>query len=363
MLLKRPWIALLALLLLAAIVVAIVLIVSGSSSAKHAGSSQALIDVPVQFTVTDENRSLLHCSTTGRTYQVAGRLVAPASGPQSAATLYLHGVILPGSFEWHFDGVPGYDYARELAKLGHTSVVVDRVGYGKTVPRPQLGAQACLGAQADETHQIITQMRSGRYSVLGSSGTHPKAFTRVGLAGYSIGAVIGELEAGSFGDVVALVVVSFADQGMTNYGTPFPEVARLCAPGSPKPPGGINGYFPTLPLAKLPPLVSRQADPRVVAAMTQSAELDPCGDLLTGAQWFNGLATTARARVKAPVLVIHGIFDVLFHGFAWRQEYDHFTGTRDKTLIGIPDGQLVMLDRHVDTFRRDTAHWLGMRGL
>lgn len=363
---KKPWVPILGLVIIAAIVAGVLIATNGSKSSvatAHAATSHATVDEPVEFTVTDEDRSLLRCPTTGATYVVQGRLVAPASGPGASATLYLSGVILSGLFEWHYDLVPGYDYARALAALGHTSVVVDRVGYGKTVPYPANGDQDCLGAQADEMHQIVGQLRSGSYIVPGSSGVKPKAFARIGMAGYSIGGIITELEAGSFHDVNAAAIVSIANQDMTNYGTSFAEIPKLCFPGSSKPPGGRMGYFRTLPLAKLAPLLSRQADPRVVASLTQYAQLDPCGDLLTGESWFTGVDSAARAAIKVPVLVIHGDFDVLFNPPAWRAEYNHFTGTHDKTLIGLPVGQLVMLDRDAATFQQDMARWLAARGL
>jgi pimeloyl-ACP methyl ester carboxylesterase len=363
---RRPIVVALGLLLLAGVIVgAVAIATSGDDDGKKTSGARAsggIIDVPIHFTVRDQNRSLVRCQATGDVYRVAGRLVAPASGPGSAVTLYLHGVILSSQFEWHFKGVPGYDYATDMAKRGHTSVLIDRVGYGRTRPLPPTGAEACFGAQADHAHQIIGELRTGRYSLPDSSGPEPKAFKRVALAGYSIGGTIAELEAGSFGDPDAVVIVSWADEGMTDYGTPFPKIVELCSPGSPKPPGGINGYFRTLPLDKLPPLLSNKADPKVVSAMGRAAELDPCGILLTGAAWFMGVKDEARARITKPVLMIHGLYDVLFHQSGWAQAFRHFTGSPDKTRIPITDGQLVMLDQEAPRFRRELSDWLKEHG-
>lgn len=354
------------LLLLGAIVGGVLLATSGDddpgAKASSTSASGGVIDVPIRFTVRDRNRSLMRCQAGGDVYHVAGELVAPASGPGSAVTLYLHGVILSSRFEWHFRGVPGYDYATEMAKRGHTSVIIDRVGYGKTRPLPPTGAQPCLGAQADEVHQVIGELRTGRYSLPDSGGPEAKPFKKVALAGYSIGGTIAELEAGSFGDPDAVVIVSWVDEGMTDYGTPFPKIVELCSPGSPKRPGGINGYFQTLPLYKLPPLLSNKADPRVVSAMRRAAELDPCGILLSGAGWFMGVKDVARARIRKPVLLIHGLYDVLFHRSAWAQGFRHFTGSPDKTRIPITDGQLVMLDEEAPRFRRELSGWLKEQG-
>jgi pimeloyl-ACP methyl ester carboxylesterase len=332
------------------------------TSSSSSSASTALVDVPIQITVHDINRSLLRCKSSGATYEVAGRLIAPSKSVGSAVTLYLSGVLYSGMFEYHNDLVPGYDFTRAMAQLGQTSVVIDRVAYGLTRPYPANGDSVCLGSQADTVHQVISALRNGSYTVQDSS-MHPAKFSQVAVAGYSIGWVIAELEEASFNDQNALILISWADQGMSNYGTSFKYVYANCMPGSPKPPGGQAGYFFTLPAAKIPPLLSPAADPRVVATLIPHKELDPCGQELNGAAWFSGLDTEARQRIHVPVLIIYGDYDVLFTPQAWPAQFAAFTGTRDRTLIGIPDGQMLMLDRHVPLTRREIAGWLAGHGL
>src|SRR4029453_3542073 len=108
---------------------------------------------PVTFEVSNVNRSILPCASDGAAYEVKGHLIGPASevGPGAtsarlAATLYLHD-FSSGEFFWSFGAVPRYDYAAALARAGHVSVVVDRLGYGAS-GHPE-GDQTCLGAQAD----------------------------------------------------------------------------------------------------------------------------------------------------------------------------------------------------------------------
>jgi pimeloyl-ACP methyl ester carboxylesterase len=329
---------------------------SGGSSAK------AMVDVPVQFTVHDIDRSPLKCRPTGATYQVQGRLIEPGSGGRSAVTLYLSGVIFSGEFEFH-NQVSGYNWARAMAAQGQSSLVIDRVGYGRTVPYPADGRSVCLGTQADMVHQIIGDLRDGRFTVRGSSGVHASSFPHVALAGYSIGGVIAELEAASFKDVDALILLSWADQGFSTYGTSFSYTFAHCMPGQPKAPGGKLGYFPTLPVAKIPHLLSPEASPAIVASLPGAEELDPCGQELTGGQWFAGLANAARASITVPVLIAYGDYDALFNPSAWPVQFAKFTGTRDRTLVGIPDGQMLMLDRHVPLTRHVVASWLALHGL
>jgi len=288
-------------------------------------------------------------------------LVGP-SQVGASATLYLSGLIFSAMFEFHNDLVPGYNWVREMAELGHTSVVIDRVGYGDTAPYPPDGRADCLGTHADIVHQVVTAMRSGEYEVVGS-GRQPTAFERVALVGYSIGGLISELETASFGDADALVVIGWAHQGFTPYTAGTAYVQAHCSPGSPKPPGGLRGYFHTLEPRRVPPLVSARADPKLVTAFAENQELDSCGQLLGFAPWFaGGFNQKVIAQITLPVLIMFGYYDVLFQFGAWQQEWDRFTGTRDRTLVGIPDGQMLMLDDHAAMTQRVLSAWLDRRG-
>jgi pimeloyl-ACP methyl ester carboxylesterase len=270
----------------------------------------------------------------------------------------MSGVIFSSLFEFHNDLVPGYDFARDLAALGHTSVVIDRVGYGKTRPYPADGRSVCMGAQADMLHQVVDELRTGRYTVVGSSGPHPRAFARVAIAGYSLGGLVDEIEAASFRDASSLVTIGWAEQGFTSYAAATPYVLAHCKPGLAKPPSGRVGYFRTVAASKVPLLVSPQADPRVRPLFAKNEELDACGQFLSAGQWFGGLAKPALRRVGIPVLVVYGDYDVLYGPAAWPAQLAHFTGTRDRTLVGIPDGQMLMLDHHASLTRHVIADWL-----
>jgi len=113
----------------------------------------------------------------------------------------------------------------------------------------------------------------------------------------------------------------------------------------------------------VPPLLSARADPRIKAILPKYEELDPCGQELTGEQWFTGLDQTARARIARPVLIVYGDYDVLFNPEAWEPQWAAFTATHDRTLIGIPDGQMLMLDRHVPLTRSLLSTWMDAHGL
>src|SRR5216683_4126878 len=115
--------------------------------ARSATTTIGLVDVAVSFTVANTNTSKVPCPPTdGRRYTVAGRLIdPPADGHDGGAvSVYLHGAAT-NHVIWQFDDVVGYDVATALARAGHTSVVIDRLGYlGSGQPA---GAATCLGAQ------------------------------------------------------------------------------------------------------------------------------------------------------------------------------------------------------------------------
>src|SRR5687767_7148636 len=83
---------------------------------------------PMRFSVENVNRTALPCQADGKRYDVRGRLVAPAGAAKRSVTLYLHEF----GFGAHFWSFPEarYDYAAALARAGHASVVIDRLGYG-----------------------------------------------------------------------------------------------------------------------------------------------------------------------------------------------------------------------------------------
>ncbi|HEX9696739.1 MAG TPA: hypothetical protein VGB64_10570 [Actinomycetota bacterium] len=163
----------------------------------------------VSFSVENVNRSALPCSQTdGMRYTIAGESVGPADllarGTDLTATLYLHEFSF-GKFFWNFDAVPGYDYATTLARRGHVSIIVDRLGYDQSGHPP--GDKSCLGGQADIASQIARQLKAGTYT---AESRAPIRFERIVLAGHSVGAGIAELATHSFPDLDIAGLLIFA---------------------------------------------------------------------------------------------------------------------------------------------------------
>src|SRR4051795_2952086 len=191
------------------------LAVQGASTVPARASSSDIVDVPVSFSVHNTDGSRHPCPSDGKTYVVRGHLTGPRAaieGPAPrAVTLYYSGYD-SGEWNWRFRLVPGYDYATELAKLGHVSLTVDQLGYGAS-DHPD-GSFTCIGAEANIAHQIIGRLRSGSYA---AQGIAPVAFSKVVFGAHDIGGAEAEVEAYTYKDVDGLMVFTYQDQGFTPY--------------------------------------------------------------------------------------------------------------------------------------------------
>jgi pimeloyl-ACP methyl ester carboxylesterase len=272
-------------------------------------------------------------------------------------TLYLHDVSF-GEYFWNFSAVPRYDYAAAMARAGHASVVIDRLGYGAS-GHPE-GNQTCLGADADVAHQVIGALRSGDYSVEG--GESPR-FDKVALAGHSLGALIANLEAFSFNDVDALVAMGYTPQVRQLAFEQFYAGRVVCdAGGEPATAGGPGGYaFFGQSDADFDARVFHTAEPAVRAIATRLRAPDPCGD---GASIIGALVQDLKSvpAIKVPVLLVCGREDAATPSFACPYLKRRYVGSSDVSLFFVANaGHALTLER-TTTFRRRVSSWLGAHG-
>jgi len=325
------------------------------------GAGAAPIDVPISFTVRNENHSALSCSSDGATYRISAHLVEPgggvsASGVPAAVTLYLHEFSWSQAF-WRFP-VAGYDYAAAQAGAGHASVVLDRLGYGDS-PHPP-GTQTCLGAQADMAHQIVGQLRKGSYP---TPGAPSRAFARVAIAGHSVGGAIAELEAYSFKDVDALVLFAWANQGFTAHATADgTQQGASCAMGGA--PGGPPGYAYYNPSSDdFRSLSFNDTDPAVLDAAVKLRQRDPCGDVnsLVPAIASSGVHA---GEVAVPVLLVCGLADAVYQQpSSCQQQGQEYSASPDETTTFIAQaGHALTLERSAPGTRGQVAAWLTRHG-
>jgi pimeloyl-ACP methyl ester carboxylesterase len=328
-----------------------------------------VVDLPVSFEVHNVNRSKVPCLSDGAGYAVRGHLVAPEAalaprrGSGRAVTLYLHGSTNGEQIDWR-STVPGYNYALELAKAGHVSVTIDRLGFDASgLPN---GLLVCFGSQADVIHQVVTALRSGHYTIAGRAAP---TFQRVALAGISFGGAEAAVEAYSFKDIDALIELSSAiDQGfspafaeglVTNPNGPI----RVCPRGGdPKYPDGHGPGGYTYIIKDRTDLVFYNADPQVVGLFVRSWEREPCGE---GASLA---ATLVAARlflgdITVPVLLAFGKQDALLTAQAGERQKALYTGSKDVTLVQVDNtGHAMQLERTAPASRAAISDWLHARG-
>src|SRR6266511_4086029 len=320
----------------------------------------AVVGLPVTFNVKNTNTSPASCPSDSADYTVGGTLIGPRQALHSPApktvTIYLHSLD-SGAWYWTLP-LQNYNYAFEMARWGHTSLIVDRLGYDSS-GHPN-GFQSCVGSQADVVHQIVEQLRSAGYTAAG--GESP-AFTRVVLAGHSISGLISQIEAYSYRDIDGLIVNGWTDQGQTQaVQAAFAQVAVRCAVGGePAEPGGPGGYvFFDQSDADFRANEFHQPDPAVLDAASPLRNRNPCGDMLSIPA---GIAadTQGLGEIAVPVLGVFARQDKGFQG--GEEQMQLFTGSNDVTGVFLDgSGHFMALDAAASEFRAAISGWLRQRG-
>jgi len=315
-----------------------------------------IVDLPVVFTVRNQNRTDVPCEPDGKEYRVRGHLTAPASVLEEddpSVTLYLHG-IATGEWYWRLD-LPGYHYTRQMAGLGHASVTVDRLGY-ESSDKPE-GLRSCIGAQADIAGQIVDQLRTGEYEL---EGEKPVEFDRVTLAGHSNGGQIAQIAAYTFPGIDGLMVMSWTDLGLTDQAlqrflTAFQECVDGGEPAEEADdPRGYVHYDPTE--QEFVTGNFHDAEQEVIEATLPLRNRHPCGDMAS--QLAGVVVDRAQvAEIDIPVLLLYGADDARVQGQAEHEEW--FSGSPDTELVVIPSsGHFVGLERRASEVTDSVSAWL-----
>lgn len=318
--------------------------------------------VAVTFTVRNTNTSKFACPSDGATYQVRGHITGPASALASVskkkkkrpkgATLYLHGLGV-AEWLWYFPAVPSYSYAHQQARAGHISVTVDRLGYGAS-SRPD-GNQVCIGSEADVAHQLVQALKTGAYTP--ATGTARK-YRRVALAGHSASGEISVLEAYSYRDVDALIVVAFSFSNLPAANISFGNQRDACQAGTGPSPG--YGWF-GLPGAEFEKTFFHSATKAVRSAAVPLHPPDPCGLNLSLTDALNAQRAGA-STIKVPALEICGTNDVLYPTYGCEAQLDRFASKDKRTILVKNAGHGLPLEKPARTFREKVGRWLTRRG-
>jgi pimeloyl-ACP methyl ester carboxylesterase len=342
-------------------------VVGGLALAVVPARAEEPVAIPVSFDVVNTNTSKVPCPTDGKPYTVEGDLVGLPSdlaASERAVTLYLHGSTI-SRFQWRMP-VPGYDYAWEMAKLGHVSLAIDQLGY-EASGHPD-GNAMCVGGLADIAHQIVGKLGSGDYRANGAQGG--PTFQKIAIAGNSMGGVVAEIETYSYDDVDGLILFGAGDLTVSIV-LALPrarDFAVKCAQGGEPPEDGWTeplGYAYTWPSAEAElDDVAYEIDPAVAAAFAEIRNRDSCenqGSVAEGLA-FNNLYSW---QIDVPVLLMYGEHEKLFGPQPWAGEIQKakMIGSDDVTLVvNENEGHVGMLEVHADVFRARVSAWLTPRG-
>lgn len=323
-----------------------------------------IVERAVSFEVDNVNRSDIRCAADGRRYTVRGHLTGPpaALADPRTVTLFLHGLSY-GEFFTQYDARRGYNFARKQADDGHVTVTVDRLGYDSS-DKPQ-GDGICFGSRADIAHQIVQQLRDGSY---GARDDASPAFRKVVLAGHSVGAIIAQAAAYSFGNVDGLMVLSYSDTVVSRAAQKALRVAvAQCKAGGERS-GGDTGptgyvYFGAATPAQFirAHFYTPNADPDVVETTAKLRNRDPCGDIAS----YQAAVTSNLAHVKEidiPTLVLIGNRDAIYPTPASTQAR-LLTGPRSVTAVTLANsGHAVTLQYNRNEFQGQLSLWLDSHG-
>jgi pimeloyl-ACP methyl ester carboxylesterase len=346
--------------LLAAVVVGLicsgVLLAAGEAPA----AAQSTVELPVAFQVKNTNTSKSPCTSglpDGATYTIRGHISGPqaalAAGKANLVTVYLFGYEA-GEWNWDLKGVPGYDYAAEVARSGQVSLTLDELGYGAS-GHPANGNETCQGAEADTIHQIVQKLCTGEYTLANSPTIK---FSKVVLAGHDVGGEVAEIEAYSYFDIDGLILVTFAEQGFTPY---IVERSTIAAFGTCTESG--DGYAHFISDQEFRALLFYNAEPLVIEAADAQRNPNPCGVIRSNPPAILVDNRAYDSQIEVPVLIVFGNNDTLVWTRQGEEEEErNFSGSPDKSTAFIPKaGHFPMFSRTASLFDSTMSAWLSSR--
>lgn len=317
-------------------------------------ADQEVVEVPISFTVQNTNTTSVPCASDGAEYTVRGTLVAPQEAVESggSVSLLLHAVTFDQDY-WQFDGVEGYNVARQLAEEGHAIVAVDRLGYGES-DRPA-GLDTCFGSEADVAHQMVQALRTGDYEL---DKAKAPAFDRVYLGGSSVGGLISNLTASHYGNVDGVLNFAWGDFAASPYtAAEVADVSRRCLLGGDP---GAEPHYAVFAKDSIDTFYFNSAEQAVRDAVP-APNADPCGQILSLGPAL-AVDTVMLARIDVPVLVQFGDADAIFPPPAADLQAARYLGSPEVTKSIIADAShYPVLEANHDQVVDDVDAWLDAR--
>jgi len=330
-----------------------------SAPAASAAGNNGIVQLPISFKVKNTNNTSVACQSDGKDYTVRGVVVGPKKAIQSAdaATLYLHAVTWTSDY---FNlNIPGHNFVQDLAKKGHVSIAVDRLGYGNS-GKPVNGEGTCFGSAADVAHQIVDELKSGDYTLNGAkAGSYKKVF----IAGSSVGGMIANTVAYTFHNVDGVYNQSFGDFSAGPYaGYEAVDVNERCYKGGdPSVSSNARPGYATFAGGSRNTFWFGDA-PQNVRDSVPPMQPDPCGEMKS-LPFAIGNDMQHLGEIDVPVLLTFGDADPVFPmGSAEQMQFRYF-GSPKVTNVSLKGAaHYPILDNAFGDMVAATAAWLSENG-
>jgi pimeloyl-ACP methyl ester carboxylesterase len=252
----------------------------------------------------------------------------------STAVLLMHGLSYTKE-SWDF---PGYSVAQTIAKAGYTVFAIDRLGYGES--KLDNGYQVMHESYAGMAYQIVKQLRE-------------QGFKHVVLGGFSAGAGATEFEAGTLGDVDAILALGWHHRPSNQLGQDFftGDYVRAAQDD--------YEYFLGTPQHRAEMFYEPDADPAVVEADTKAAVLTPSGEIFSIGKQPSRFVVGA---IKVPVFLQFGEKDRLFEVEYAKMHAEEFRSSPSVTVDIVPGaGHTFMLTKEGLAGTERLVNWLRSR--
>jgi pimeloyl-ACP methyl ester carboxylesterase len=233
-------------------------------------------------------------------YHIAGILCRPAGTASPTVQLLVPGATYDHIY-WDFP-MAGYSYARYAADHGQASFAIDRFNTGDSSMLPS--ALVTVQLDANVLHQVVGALRAGR---VGGA-----RFTKVVLAGHSLGSIIVADEAATYHDVDGVILTGFTNYPSVEFaaGLATAQVVIPAQLASPKfarqplgdlstPPGGRARWF----------YDTSDANPAVIAEDDATESVITAGEMASLAP---PLVLPETNLINVPVLLAQGQNDIIF---------------------------------------------------
>ena len=209
--------------------------------------------------------------------------------------------------------VPEFSVAQRIAEAGYAVIAIDRLGYGES--KLDNGYQVGHEQYAGMAWQIVQQLRK-------------QGFSHVILGGHSAGAGATEFEAGTLGEVDAIMALGWHHRPSNQLVQDFftGDYVRAAQDD--------YEYFLGTPEHRAEMFYeSADADPAVVAADTKAAVKTPSGEIFSIGKQPSRLVV---GNIKVPVFLQFGEKDRLFELEYAKMHAEEFRSSPSVTMDVVP---------------------------